>query len=132
MDYRKKFRVNPGEKLRLNKLDPSFTGKHESEDDAKEETEHYPRKLAHQQALLYAEHKHSILIVLQAMDAGGKDGTIKHVFSGRSTRKACTSRASSSRPPPNSRMTSSGASIPTRRDGGKSRSSTVRTTRTCW
>src|SRR5208283_5241415 len=34
-----------------------------------------------QQTLLYAEHKHSALVVLQALDAGGKDGTIKHVFS---------------------------------------------------
>ena len=41
MDYRKKFRVKPGEKLRLNKLDPAFTGEHESEAIAKEETEHY-------------------------------------------------------------------------------------------
>ena len=48
---------------------------------AKEETEHFLKKLTRQQALLYAEHKHSVLIVLQAMDAGGKDGTIKHVFS---------------------------------------------------
>ena len=82
MDYRKKFRVKPGEKLRLDKLDPSFTGEHESEALAKEATEHSRDKLAHGQNLLYAEHKHSILIVLQAMDAGGKDGTIKHVFSG--------------------------------------------------
>ena len=82
MDYRKKFRVKPGEKLRLNKLDPSFTGEHESDAMAKEATERCRAKLAHQQDLLYAEHKHSILIVLQAMDAGGKDGTIKHVFSG--------------------------------------------------
>ena len=37
-------------------------------------------KLIKQQILLYAEHKHSILVVLQALDAGGKDGTIKHVF----------------------------------------------------
>ena len=41
---------------------------------------HYRKKLFHQQGLLYAEHKHSILVVLQALDAGGKDGTIKHVF----------------------------------------------------
>ena len=82
MDYRKKFRVKPGEKLRLKKLDPSFTGEHLSEDAAKEATEHCRRRLAREQNLLYAEHKHSILIVLQAMDAGGKDGTIKHVFSG--------------------------------------------------
>ena len=81
MDYRKKFRVHPGDKLKLNKLDPAYAGKHESEDAAKEETEHYLRKLARQQAVLYAEHKHAILVVLQALDAGGKDGTIKHVFS---------------------------------------------------
>ena len=80
MDYRKQFRVKPGEKLRLNKLDPAYAGKHESEATAEEETEHFLKKLARQQALLYAEHKHSVLIVLQAMDAGGKDGTIKHVF----------------------------------------------------
>lgn len=82
MDYRKTFRVKPGQKLRLGKIDPAYTGKHESEAAAKEETERYLKKLAHQQALLYAENKHSILVVLQAMDAGGKDGTISHVFSG--------------------------------------------------
>ena len=82
MDYRKQFRVKPGEKVRLNKLDPADAGKHESEAEAKEETERLLKELAHQQVLLYAEHKHSVLIVLQAMDAGGKDGTIRHVFSG--------------------------------------------------
>ena len=82
MDYRKQFRVKPGQKLRLNKLDPAYVGKYETEAKAKEETEHFLKKLARQQDLLYAEHKHSVLIVLQAMDAGGKDGTIKHVFSG--------------------------------------------------
>ena len=96
LDYRKKFRVKPGDKPRLHKLDPAYTGKHESEDAAKQETEHYLKKLTQQQALLYAEHKHAILIVLQAVDAGGKDGTIKHVF-GRSIRKACLSPVSSSR-----------------------------------
>ena len=82
MDYRKQFRVKPGEKVRLNKLDPSDTGKATSEDEAKEDAEHYLKQVAHQQVLLYAEHKHSVLVVLQAMDAGGKDGTIRHVFSG--------------------------------------------------
>jgi PPK2 family polyphosphate:nucleotide phosphotransferase len=80
LDYRKKFRVKPGEKLRLGKIDPAFTGKHESEDSAKQEIVHYQHHLTRLQTLLYAEHKHSILVVLQAMDAGGKDGTIKHVF----------------------------------------------------
>jgi PPK2 family polyphosphate:nucleotide phosphotransferase len=82
LDYRKQFRVKPGEKVGLNKLDPSDTGKLASEDAAKEDAKHYLDELSRQQALLYAEHKHSVLVVLQAMDAGGKDGTIKHVFSG--------------------------------------------------
>ncbi len=82
MDYRKRFRVKPGHKPGLNKLDPSYYGKEGSEDKAKDGTERYLKDLARQQALLYAEHKHSVLIVLQAMDAGGKDGTIRHVFSG--------------------------------------------------
>jgi PPK2 family polyphosphate:nucleotide phosphotransferase len=82
LDYRKQFRVKPGRKVRLNKLDPAYAGKHESEAGAKEEADHFLKKLSRQQDLLYAEHKHSVLIVLQAMDAGGKDGTIRHVFSG--------------------------------------------------
>jgi len=81
LDYRKMFRVKPGETLKLRKIDPAYKGKQESEAAAKEDTERYTKKLAGQQALLYAENKHSILVVLQAMDAGGKDGTIKHVFS---------------------------------------------------
>ena len=80
MDYRKEFRVEPDAKVKLKKLDPAYTGKHELQDEAKKETEAYLRKLFEQQILLYAEHKHSILVVLQALDAGGKDGTIKHVF----------------------------------------------------
>src|SRR5215469_863866 len=81
MDYRKRFYVNPDERLRLSKLDPGYRGDHESEETAKQETEHYRVKLAHQQALLYAQRMHSVLVVLQALDASGKDGTVSHVFS---------------------------------------------------
>ena len=80
MDYRKELRIEPDRKVKLDKLDPAYTGKHDSPDEAKKEIEAYQQKLFNQQALLYAEHKHSILVVLQALDAGGKDGTIKHVF----------------------------------------------------
>jgi PPK2 family polyphosphate:nucleotide phosphotransferase len=80
MDYRKKFLVDPADGLRLAKVDPGYKGEHESAEAARLETEHYRAKLAHQQALLYAQRRHSVLIVLQAMDAGGKDGTINHVF----------------------------------------------------
>ncbi len=80
MDYRKKFVVDPGDKPKLKKLDPGYKGKHQSEAAAREEIETYRGRLEREQVLLYAEHKHSILIVLQALDAGGKDGTIRHVF----------------------------------------------------
>jgi PPK2 family polyphosphate:nucleotide phosphotransferase len=80
MDYRKRFFVDPADKLRLNERDPGYRGEHETADSAKRETEHYRVKLAHLQALLYAERRHSLLIVLQAPDAGGKDGTVSHVF----------------------------------------------------
>ena len=81
MDYRKKFRVKPDDKVKLDKIDPGYKGEHETEDNAKLEIEHFRAKLERQQLLLYAEKKHSVLVVLQALDAGGKDGTINHVFS---------------------------------------------------
>lgn len=81
MDYRNEFLVEPGQKLHLTKLDPSFKGPHESHESAAPELEHYRQKLTHQQTLMYAEKKHALLIVLQALDAGGKDGTVNHVFS---------------------------------------------------
>ncbi|MGI8568819.1 MAG: polyphosphate kinase 2 family protein [Methylocella sp.] len=80
MNYRKKLIVKPGQKLRLKDIDPAFKGRHETHEPAAQELERYREKLGQLQALLYAEKKHSVLIVLQAMDAGGKDGTINHVF----------------------------------------------------
>lgn len=81
MDYRKLFIVEPGKKLRLKDRDPGFSGRHGTHEKAAGELEHCRRNLTRQQALLYAEKKHALLIVLQAMDAGGKDGTVNHVFS---------------------------------------------------
>jgi PPK2 family polyphosphate:nucleotide phosphotransferase len=80
MDYRATFRVEPGETLKLKDIDPAFKGPHETADAAAGETEHYRDKIAGRQSLLYGEKKHSVLIVLQALDAGGKDGTVNHVF----------------------------------------------------
>ena len=81
MDYREAFRANPDGKLKLEMLDPGFRD-HGPAGLAKDEADSWRRKLGAQQALLYAERKHSVLVVLQAMDAAGKDGTISHVFSG--------------------------------------------------
>jgi PPK2 family polyphosphate:nucleotide phosphotransferase len=80
VDYRKAFRADPGAKVKLKKIDPASTGKNQLSDDAKVEIDAYREKLFHQQILLYAEHRHSILVVLQGLDAAGKDGTIRHVF----------------------------------------------------
>jgi len=81
MDFREMFRVAEGVALRLGEVDPAFKGHHESEKAAKGDTDLYRGKLAALQSLLYAEKTRSVLIVLQAMDAGGKDGTVNHVFS---------------------------------------------------
>jgi PPK2 family polyphosphate:nucleotide phosphotransferase len=81
MHYEGKFRIKPGKKLKLKRVDPSFKGRHESEQQAAVEIEHYRHEMAKMQLLLYAEAKHSVLVVLQALDAGGKDGTINHVLS---------------------------------------------------
>ncbi|MBF0521773.1 MAG: polyphosphate kinase 2 family protein [Candidatus Omnitrophica bacterium] len=79
----KKYRVAPHAKLKLCKQDPEdiiVPGlKKKDEQDMIGELQD---KLAELQYLLYAEHKHKILIVLQGMDASGKDGTIQHVFKG--------------------------------------------------
>jgi len=82
MDYRNKFVAEPGAKVKLSKVDPSFTGKHESHDKATPEIEENVERMAKLQYLLYADGSQSLLVVLQALDAGGKDGTIRHVFSG--------------------------------------------------
>ncbi len=81
MDYRKAFRVKPGSKVDLDSIDAGYKGKHEDEDTAKVELAKYKDRLCKLQYLMYAEKKHSLLIVLQALDAGGKDGTVDHVMS---------------------------------------------------
>ncbi len=81
MHYREKLLVKPGRRLRLEDINPADKGQHESEQTALPEIEQYRNKLTMMQSLLYAEKKRSLLIVLQAMDAGGKDGTVNHVLS---------------------------------------------------
>jgi PPK2 family polyphosphate:nucleotide phosphotransferase len=81
MDYRNEFMVKPGSKVKLHDIDPAYTGQHVSEEKAKAAIEKHRAKLSEQQLLMYAERRHSLLIVLQAMDAAGKDGTINHVMS---------------------------------------------------
>jgi PPK2 family polyphosphate:nucleotide phosphotransferase len=68
--------------VRLSEYDPGYAGAYDSKEDAKAALKSNVQRMAELQELLWAENKHALLIVLQAMDAGGKDGTIKHVMRG--------------------------------------------------
>jgi PPK2 family polyphosphate:nucleotide phosphotransferase len=82
MAYRKAFIVAPGSKVNLNKIDPSATGKHESHEKAAAEIQEHLERLRKAQYLLYADAEQSLLVVLQGIDASGKDGAIGHLFAG--------------------------------------------------
>jgi PPK2 family polyphosphate:nucleotide phosphotransferase len=73
--------VEPGGKFKLKKRKPADTSG-VTKPHAAKAMRHQVEKLSELHDLLYAEHKRSVLIVLQGMDASGKDGTIKHVMSG--------------------------------------------------
>src|SRR5437773_5904476 len=81
-NYRKKFVVNPGSKIRLKHFDPDYHGKHESHKSALPEIQENLKKMDELQYRMYAENKHSLLIVLQGLDAAGKDGVVRHVLTG--------------------------------------------------
>src|SRR5207245_6600754 len=82
-NYGKKLMVKPESKIRLKHFDPGYHGKHESRKAALPEIQENVQKMDELQYLMYAEKKHSLLIVLQGLDAAGKDGTVCHVFTGR-------------------------------------------------
>ncbi len=75
-----KYRVKPGTKVHLDDWDPDDTDGNKKGDGVAKQADKTELALDQLQELLYAEHKHRILIVLQAMDTAGKDGTISHVF----------------------------------------------------
>lgn len=72
--------VEPGQKVHLDKIDPSDTGKVEKKQ-GKAHLHDLGAELRELQELLYAANTHSVLIVLQSLDTGGKDGVISHVMS---------------------------------------------------
>ncbi len=74
--------VPPGGRIRLADYDAGYTAEFRDKDEAEEELRDNVDRLKDLQNVLYAEGKHALLIVLQAMDAGGKDGTIRHVMGG--------------------------------------------------
>jgi len=84
------FRVEPGTRVRLREYDPSWMGTKEMRELGKKKLKDRARKileeniedLAEAQRVLWASDQYSVLVILQAMDAAGKDGTIRHVMSG--------------------------------------------------
>jgi PPK2 family polyphosphate:nucleotide phosphotransferase len=82
MDLLDRLRVRTGRKVRLSDHDPDATPGYPRKASAREHLEKNLARLSTLQYLLYAEGRRALLIVLQAVDAGGKDGTIRHVMSG--------------------------------------------------
>jgi len=80
--FARDYRVTKGGKFRLRDYDPGDTAKFKSDGEAKELLAHGVKLLSEMQEKLYAQEKWSLLLIFQAMDAAGKDGTIKHVMSG--------------------------------------------------
>jgi PPK2 family polyphosphate:nucleotide phosphotransferase len=78
-----RYRVLPGNSVKLSEWDPSdMSAFPVDKKEGRERLLELNHKLEELQELLFAEDKHKVLIVLQAMDTGGKDGTIRHVFEG--------------------------------------------------
>ena len=82
--FSKPYRISKGKGFRLRDVDPEDTAHLESADAerAREVLKEGVERLAEYQDMLYAQDRWSLLLIFQAMDAAGKDGTIKHVMSG--------------------------------------------------
>src|SRR5436309_6419141 len=80
----KPYRIRNGKKFQLKDVDPGDTGELQSEDKqrAKEALQTGVEALAELQDMLYGQDRWSLLLIFQAMDAAGKDGTIKHAMAG--------------------------------------------------
>ncbi|MFF2020029.1 PPK2 family polyphosphate kinase [Paenibacillus sp. NPDC058177] len=78
----KRYMIKDTNEISLSKLDPGEKGTFKSKEEASVETERLKERLAELQDILFAQKKHSLLVILQGMDSSGKDGTVKHIFSG--------------------------------------------------
>jgi len=81
-NFAKPFHITDGKTFRLKDIDPGDTGSLKSNENAREWLERGVARLSDLQEKLYAQDKWALLLIFQAMDAAGKDGTIKHVMSG--------------------------------------------------
>jgi len=76
------YAVKPGTKVDLADYPTSEKGPFKDKEDSFEALQHHRHRIIDLQERLWAEHRQSLLVVLQATDTGGKDGTIRHVFKG--------------------------------------------------
>ncbi|MBE7528153.1 MAG: polyphosphate kinase 2 family protein [Chloroflexi bacterium] len=74
--------VPPGKKIKLTDYDPGYTAGFANKKEAKEALLEDVTELSAAQELIWASGQYAVLIIFQALDAAGKDGTIKHVMSG--------------------------------------------------
>jgi len=81
-DVARAFRVKDGDGFRLSRIDPAETLGFKSKDEVAETVSRGVERLAALQEKLYAHDRWAVLLVFQAVDAAGKDSTIKHVMSG--------------------------------------------------
>jgi polyphosphate kinase 2 (PPK2 family) len=82
-DFTARMLVPPGTKISLSKgYDPAYRGEYLSKEQAAVKLQKGIERLAKYQDMLYAQDTYALLIIFQALDAAGKDGTIKHVMSG--------------------------------------------------
>ena len=80
--HTKDFRVAEGNEVDLKRWPTKVDAVYKSKHHYKKLLEEHVEKLSAQQQLLYADNRHAILLIFQAMDAAGKDGAIRHVMSG--------------------------------------------------
>src|SRR5258708_13576903 len=92
MNYRERFAVEPGTKVRLSKIDASFKGKYDSHEQAAAEIQNHVERIDQLQTLLYADGDKSLLVVLQALNAPAKNGVIRHLFTGMNPQGTFASR----------------------------------------
>jgi PPK2 family polyphosphate:nucleotide phosphotransferase len=78
-DFLRKFLVAPGSEVVLGNIDPGYCDKYHSYETALPAIQAHAAKIDRLQYLMHAEKKRSLLIVLQSVDAGGKDGVVRHI-----------------------------------------------------
>ena len=103
-------RVKPHHRLNLRDLDPGST--RNVPEDLTPITDKLTIKLGELQELLYAEGRRSLLVVLQGLDASGKDGTVRHVFDDVNPHRRAGHQFQAAQPPKNSSTISSGDATP--------------------